>query len=107
MKPTALCPPLWPQPLFASRADHFPGAVAWPEDQLGFVLIVAPATERDVIGRSGPAERMRLFVMELQEGALGAAVTVWTDERALTAIASPDFPLHMPGNVAHRCGLGE
>jgi len=45
---------------------------------------------------------MRVFVMELQERAFGAAVTVWTDERALTAIASPDFALHVSGNVAHR-----
>jgi hypothetical protein len=95
------------QPLFADRADHFPKAVAWPEDQLSLVLIVAPATERDVIGRGWPAERMRVFVMELQERALGAAVTVWADERALTAIASPDFALHVPGNVAHGPRSGE
>ena len=47
---------------------------------------------------------MRLDVMELQERALGAAVTVWADERALPAIASPDFALHVPGNLARRLG---
>jgi hypothetical protein len=77
---------------------------AWPEDPLRFVLIVAPATERDVVGRSRPAERMRLDVMELQERALCAAVTLWADERALPPIASPDFALHVPGNAARRLG---
>src|SRR5258706_8848736 len=63
-----------------------PGA---SKDQLGLVLIVAPAAQRDVLGGRRTSQRVGPDVMELQEGALGASASFLADEGALAPIAPP------------------
>ena len=68
------------------------------EDKLRLVLIVAAATEREVLGRGRSPERKRLDVMELQERALGAAMSIAGDERALAAVVLPHDALVVSGD---------
>ena len=59
------------------------------KDQLGLVLIVAPAAKRDVLDGRRPSQRVRADVMELEEGALGASASILADEGALASIVLP------------------
>src|SRR5438445_3615622 len=57
------------------------------EDQVRFVLIVAPAAKRDVVDRRGALLGVRPDVMRLHEGALRTPASGGRDERAPAAIA--------------------
>ena len=73
------------------------------KDQLGLVLIVAPAAKRDVLGGRGTSQRVGPDVMELQEGALGASASILADEGALASIVPPCRSL----DLARRVTRGE
>src|SRR6266850_1500567 len=60
------------------------------EDQLGLVLVVAPAAKRDVGDGGRPLHRIRLDVVELQERALRASPSRGGLEGALASVALPD-----------------
>jgi hypothetical protein len=92
----------WPRPLCVNRGDRFGDVVAPPEDQLRFILIVAPAPERDVLDRGGSAVRIRLDVVELQERTLGASVPVRRHECALAAVTPPRRALDVSRDIARR-----
>ena len=81
-----------------SRIGRLVRRNARSEDKLRLVLIVAAAPERQVLGRGRTAERIRLDVMELQERAFSATVTVWSDERALAAVVLPHHALVVSGD---------
>jgi len=66
------------------------------ENQLGLVLVVAPATQRDVLDGGRSPVRIRLRVVELQERALRASHSVWGDEGALAIVPLPDRTLSRP-----------
>src|SRR5438105_7796948 len=70
------------------------------EDQLGLVLVVPPAAQRDVGGGGRPALRLGLDVVELQERPLRAPPAVGRDEGALAAVTARDGALDRAGNVA-------
>jgi len=72
------------------------------EGQLRLVLVVAPATKRDVLDGGQSAQRIGPNVVELQEGAFGAPVAVWGDEAALAAVAPPDRALDLPWDIPRR-----
>jgi len=74
------------------------------ENEIGFVLVVAPAAERDVLDGGQSSPRVGHDVMELQEGALRASVSVLGDECALTAITLRDLALDVPRDVPRRDG---
>ena len=71
--------------------DHAPDPpnTAPPEDQLSFVLVVAPAAQRDVLHRRQSTEGIRHDVVELQERALGASLSVLAHVAASAAVPSP------------------
>src|SRR5882762_9107992 len=73
-----------------------------PEDQFGFVLVVAPTTKRDVLYGGQSSQRVGQDVMELQERALSASVSVSGDEGALIAVTSPDRALDIPRDIPRR-----
>ncbi|HEU0107796.1 MAG TPA: hypothetical protein VFT38_16565, partial [Vicinamibacteria bacterium] len=58
------------------------------ENEIGLVLVVAPAAERDVLDGSRSSLGVGHDVMELEEGALRAPVSAFGDEGALTSIAA-------------------
>lgn len=62
------------------------------EDLLGFIAVMCPAPQLDVLDRRLPAGRVGLDVMELQEAPLLAAPPRAADERALPAVALPHRP---------------
>src|SRR6185503_15176119 len=65
------------------------------EHELGLVLIVTTAAERDVLESGLPTERVGHDVMELQECALGTSVPVLGDEGALIAVTLTDAALDL------------
>src|SRR5258707_1755047 len=77
-----------------------PGA---SKDQLGLVLSVAPAAQRDVLGGRRTSQRVGPDVMELQERALGASASILAHEGALASIAAPGRSF----DVARRVTRGE
>jgi hypothetical protein len=72
------------------------------ENEIGFVLVVAPTAKRDVLDGGQSSPRKGLNVMELEEGALRASVTVSGDEGALAAVTLPDRALNMSGDIPRR-----
>jgi len=80
------------------------------ENEIGFVLVVTPTAKRDVLDGGQSSPRIGPNVMELQESALGAPVSVRGDETALAAVTPPDgavYLLWMPlfGGSAKICNL--
>src|SRR5688572_10362459 len=69
------------------------------------VVVVPPATELDVLHGGRPAHRVRLDVVELDEGARRAAASVLSDEGAAAEVAEPDRAFDLGGHVAG-AGLG-
>ena len=63
------------------------------EHHIGFVLVAAPAAERDVLDGGQSSQGVGHDVMELQERALRASVSALGDEGALGAIALRDSAL--------------
>src|SRR5260221_3949814 len=77
-------------------------ATARTEGQLRLVLVVAPAAKRDVLDGGQSSLRIRQDVMEFQERALGARVSVSGDEGALVAVTLSDRALDMPRGIPRR-----
>jgi hypothetical protein len=71
-----------------------------PEGQLRLVLVVAAAAKRDVLDGGQSSPRIRPNVMEFQERAFGAPVSVWGDEAALASVTPPGRALDVPRDVA-------
>src|SRR5438552_4897376 len=69
------------------------------EHELTFVVIVAPATQGDVLDARRPAFRVGLNVMELQEHPLAASVSGRGHEGAPARIALPDVTLDVRWDV--------
>ena len=69
------------------------------EHELTFVVIVAPATQGDVLDARQSAFRVGLNVMELQEHPLAAPVSGRGHEGALARIALPDLTLDVRWDV--------
>ena len=70
------------------------------EDQVRLVLVVAPATERDVLDGGRSSLRVGLQVVELQEGPLRAPPSVGGHEATLPAVTVPDRALHVSRGIA-------
>src|SRR5260221_6412366 len=77
-------------------------ATARTEGQLRLVLVVAPAAKRDVLDGGQSSRRIRQDVMEFQERALRAPVSVSGDEGALVAVTLSDRALDMPRGIPRR-----
>src|SRR4029077_7576056 len=74
-------------------------------DQVGLVLIVPAATQRDVLHGGQSSQGVGPDVMELQECALSASLSVLADEGAPTTIAAPHRALDVARNVARSNGV--
>jgi len=77
-------------------------STARPEDQLVLVLVVTPASQRDVLHRRQSTEGVRHHMMELQEGPLLASMTVPPDEGAPAPITAPHGTLDLARDVTRR-----
>src|SRR5260221_8557015 len=78
------------------------GSTARAEGQLCLVLVVAPTAKRDVLDGCQSSQRIGPNVMELQESAFGAPVSVGGDEAALAAVTPPDPALDLPWDIPRR-----
>jgi hypothetical protein len=63
---------------------------------------MAPTAKRDVLDGGQASPRVGLDVMELQEGALRAPVSILGDEAALVAITLRNRALDMPRDIPRR-----
>jgi hypothetical protein len=70
-----------------------------PEDKLGFVLIVAPTAERDVLDGGRPTLRVRLDVVEVHEGPFRAPLPGRGHEGTLAPIPEVDRAFDVVRNV--------
>jgi hypothetical protein len=70
-----------------------------PEDEVRLVLVVAPG---DVLDRGQSSLRIRQDVMELQERALRAPVSVLGDESASIAVTLADGALDVPREISRK-----
>src|SRR5258707_9465863 len=89
---------LWLRPV--RLGNH--GSTARAEDQLCLVLVVAPAAKRDVLDGRQSSQRMGPNVMQFEESAFGAPVSVGGDEAALAAVAPPGPALDVPWDIPRR-----
>src|SRR5262245_36744764 len=67
--------------------------------KLRLVPIVRPTEHPNILDRGSATFRERLDVVELEERALGTAMTIDAHERTSQSIASRDFALHRGRNV--------
>jgi hypothetical protein len=63
---------------------------------------VTPAAQRDVLYGGRPSLRVRLKVMELEDGSLGTSRSARSDIGALVAVTARDPALHAVRDVARR-----
>lgn len=69
------------------------------EEQLGFVTVVRPAPELDILGCCFATDAVRLHVVKLQESPLGAAAAARRNKRTLSIVADPDLAFDLGRDV--------